>query len=66
MRHGEGGGASGLPAIESFFLLLAVAVMPESVSWGIAFLVLYAMDPDGFAWMMVFGLREWWDTGSHT
>jgi len=39
-RHGEGGGGVALPVIGTFFLLCAVAVMPESVSWGIAFLVL--------------------------
>ncbi len=64
LRHEEGGGGSGLPVIGSIFLLGAVAITPESVSWGIAFLVLYAMDAEGFAWIMVFGLREWCDTGS--
>ena len=60
----EGGFSSGIPVIGSFFLLGAVAVMPESVFWGIFFLMLYATDAEGFAWIMVFGLREWWDTGS--
>jgi len=47
-RHGRGGGgSSGIPVIGSVFLLGAVAVMPESVSWGIAFLVLYTMDTEG-------------------
>ncbi len=64
-RHGRGGGgSSGIPVIGSFFLLYAVALMPESVFWGIFFLMLYATDAEGFAWIMVFGLREWWDTGS--
>ncbi len=63
LRHGEGGGGSGLPVIGSIFLLGAVAVMPESVFWGILFLVLYAMDTDGLAWISVITLREWWVTG---
>jgi len=62
-RHGEGGGGSGLPVIGSFFLLGAVAVMPGSVFWGNAFLVLYAIDTDGFFWFSVVLLGEWWETG---
>ncbi len=62
-RHGEGGGGSGLPVIGSFFLLGAVAVMPGSVFWGYAFLVLYAMDTDGFGWIGIIALSEWWETG---
>ena len=64
-RHGRGGGScSGIPGIGSVFHLGAVVVMPESISWGIAFLVLYAMDAEGLAGSWYFGLREWWDTGS--
>ena len=63
LRHGAGGGGSGLPVIGSIFLLGAVAVMPESAFWGILFLVLYAMDSDGLAWISVITLREWWVTG---
>jgi len=62
-RHGEGGGGSGLPVIGSFFLLGAVAVMPGSVFWGYAFLLLYAMDTDGFGWFGIIALSEWWVTG---
>ena len=62
-RHGEGGGGSGLPVIGSFFLLGAAAVMPGSVFWGYAFLVLYAMDTDGFGWYGLSALSEWWETG---
>ncbi len=63
LQHGEEGGGSGLPVIGSFFLLGAVAVMPGSVFWGYAFLVLYAMDTDGFGWFGIIALSEWWETG---
>ncbi len=63
LQHGEEGGGSGLPVIGSFFLLGAVAVMPGSVFWGYAFLVLYAMDTDGFGWFGIIALSEWWVTG---